>query len=125
MPHNNEDAEDPGDQEKLELQNLLGKLHGSYRAMAALYCIWGFTLKEIGACFGVSESRICQRLSEVRRYNGQPPKKKKEPKKNLTHEKYYSGRIPGTNKLLEVLKIPVRRSGRIIWVTVTNMGDKK
>jgi DNA-directed RNA polymerase specialized sigma24 family protein len=33
------------------------------RAVVSLYFVWGLSCREIGLCFGVSESRICKRLN--------------------------------------------------------------
>lgn len=40
-------------------------LEGADRAMFLLHHEWGLQLKEIGNCFGVSESRICQKLTKI------------------------------------------------------------
>ena len=35
------------------------------RAIVILYCIWNLTIKEIGYCFGISESRISQIFKKI------------------------------------------------------------
>lgn len=49
------------------LEQLCGgfRIYGSSRAILVLYYKWGFHEAEIANCYGVTESRICQRLKEI------------------------------------------------------------
>jgi RNA polymerase sigma factor (sigma-70 family) len=49
----------------LEFQDLLKSITGVERAVICLKFQWGFTSREIAECFGVTEERICQRLSAI------------------------------------------------------------
>lgn len=50
---------------RLEVESLLGSVNGANRAIWLLTYQWGLSEKEIGYLFGVSESRICQRLRRI------------------------------------------------------------
>lgn len=45
------------------------RLEKMQRCCLVLYHLWEFELNEIGHCLGVSESRVCQMLSGVKRLN--------------------------------------------------------
>lgn len=51
-----------------EFEHLLEKIKKSEdRAIIVLSFMWGLTNHEIGYCFGVTESRICQRVKEIQK----------------------------------------------------------
>jgi RNA polymerase sigma factor (sigma-70 family) len=51
--------------EGADFNKIISFLDNSDRAMVVLFYEWGLSLEEIGRCFGVSESRISQKLKEV------------------------------------------------------------
>jgi len=50
-----------------DFENIIGSLQGLERVMVKLRYEWGFTAREIADCFGVTESRISQRLKGIQK----------------------------------------------------------
>lgn len=48
-----------------DLERIIETLNSSDRAIAVLIYVWGFKELEVGHCFGVTESRISQRLKGI------------------------------------------------------------
>lgn len=51
--------------DRLDIERMVRALKGDERALFVLIYKWGFTYPEAGECFGVSQSRICQRLKII------------------------------------------------------------
>lgn len=52
-------------QDRLGFESIIQGLNSTDRAVVCLRFIWGLDGKEIGHCFGVTESRISQRLQRI------------------------------------------------------------
>jgi RNA polymerase sigma factor (sigma-70 family) len=76
-----ENLREPRQTDPLEFarfREMLSGLKPSERAIIILRYFWSFTEIEIADCFGVTESRICQKLSDIHEKIKTGPKPKKE-----------------------------------------------
>lgn len=63
---NEETCQMETNQQNVEFSNFQDQLDSKSRAIMTLRYKWGFTESEIGECFGVSEGRISQKLTEIK-----------------------------------------------------------
>lgn len=52
--------------ESLDFEKFQNYLHSKERAILTLRFKWGMTESEIGDCFGITESRVSQKFSEIK-----------------------------------------------------------
>jgi DNA-directed RNA polymerase specialized sigma24 family protein len=56
---------DQFDESRGDFERITSMLKGGRRAVAVLFFEWGLTQKEIGGCFGVTESAVCNWLRQI------------------------------------------------------------
>lgn len=82
-----DDTSRSGDSDDSGFERLLVGLSGTDRVIVFLINKWGFSYGEISDCFGVTESRICQRYKGVQKCISERIKKEEPGKRKREAEK--------------------------------------